>query len=296
MPNAGLSHHILRINEPGRSLAFYRERLGMALIEQQCSPDEKETCYRLAFPATQDTHLELRHRADVDPAVGYQHSRGDLYWKIGITLPDVDLARESLIAAGVAVGEARQFRDIGYLCHLADPDGFQIELLQHRFQQNHRPSQRDPALPLGCPAGFGQITIRVKDPELSIGFYETLGMRLLSLKPVEPYGFTLYFLASSDERPPHPDLEAAENREWLWQRPYPTLELQHRWGDAAPDGPYRTHDAQPLGFAGLAFTCGDLEARVAALQAEGLSVVVDQGDAQITDPDGTRIWLLTAAT
>jgi catechol 2,3-dioxygenase-like lactoylglutathione lyase family enzyme len=85
-----------------------------------------------------------------------------------------------------------------------------------------------------------------------------------------------------------------ENREWLWQRPYPTLELQHIWGDAAPDGPYRTHDAQPLGFAGLCFTCEDLGARVAALRAAGLSVVVDQGDAQITDPDGIRIWLLSA--
>ncbi len=58
-------------------------------------------------------------------------------------------------------------------------------------------------------------------------------MTLLSKQPVEPYGFTLYFLASCDESPPLSDLEAVENREWLWQRPY------------------RTHDAQPLGFAGL---------------------------------------------
>jgi hypothetical protein len=119
-------------------------------------------------------------------------------------------------------------------------------------------------------------------------------MTLLSKQSVEPYGFTLYFLASCDERPPLPDLEAVENREWLWQRPYPTLELQHHWGGDTPDGPYRTQDAQPLGFAGLVFSCGDFEARVAALRAAGLSVVVDQGDAQITDPDGTRIWLLSA--
>ena len=295
MKDPHLSHHILRIGEPRRSLAFYRERLGMALIEEQCSRDGKETSYRLGFPQMPSTLLELRHRADVDPAARYQHSRGDLYWKIGITLPDVDLARESLMAAGIEVSQPRQFRDIGYLCHLEDPDGFQIELLQHRFQQNHRPGQRDPALPLGSPAGFGQITIRVKEPTASIRFYEdNLGMTLLSIQPVEPYGFTLYFLASCDESPPLSDLEAVENREWLWQRPYPTLELQHRWGDAAPDGPYRTHDAQPLGFAGLCFTCGDFEAHVAALRAAGLSVVVDQGDARITDPDGTRIWLLSA--
>jgi len=295
MKDPHLSHHILRIKEPGRSLAFYRERLGLALLGESHAPDGLETSYRLGFPQTPSTLLELRHRADVDPAARYQHSRGDLYWKIGITLPDVDLARESLMAAGIEVSQPRQFRDIGYLCHLEDPDGFQIELLQHRFQQNHRPGQRDRALPLGSPAGFGQITIRVKEPTASIRFYEdNLGMTLLSKQPVEPYGFTLYFLASCEERPPHPDLEAVENREWLWQRPYPTLELQHIWGNDAPDGPYRTHDAQPLGFAGLCFTCEDLAAQVAALRALGLSVVVDQGDAQITDPGGTRSWLLSA--
>ena len=140
MKDPHLSHHILHIKEPRRSLAFYRERLGMALIEEQCSPDGKETSYRLGFPQTPSTLLELRHRAA--PAARYRHSRGDLYWKIGVTLPDVDLARESLMAAGIEVSAPRQFRDIGYLCHVEDPDGFQIELLQHRFQQNHRPSQR----------------------------------------------------------------------------------------------------------------------------------------------------------
>ena len=56
-------------------------------------------------------------------------------------------------------------------------------------------------------------------------------MKLLSIQPVKRYNFTLYFLAFTEEDPPIlEDLEAVENREWLWQRPYSTLELQHRWG------------------------------------------------------------------
>ncbi len=40
---------------------------------------------------------------------------------------DVDLARKRLMAAGVTgIGEATQFRDIGYLTHLTDHAGSQV--------------------------------------------------------------------------------------------------------------------------------------------------------------------------
>ena len=52
-------------------------------------------------------------------------------------------------------------------------------------------------------------------------------MKLLSIQQVEAYGFTLYFLAFTDETPPNEDLNSIEIREWLWQRPYTTLELQY---------------------------------------------------------------------
>ena len=52
-------------------------------------------------------------------------------------------------------------------------------------------------------------------------------MKLLSIQQVEAYGFTLYFLAFTDETPPNEDLNSIEIREWLWQRPYTTIELQH---------------------------------------------------------------------
>ena len=52
-------------------------------------------------------------------------------------------------------------------------------------------------------------------------------MKLLSIQKVEAYGFTLYFLAFTDETPPNEDLNSIEIREWLWQRPYTTIELQH---------------------------------------------------------------------
>ncbi|MEM7044079.1 MAG: VOC family protein, partial [Pseudomonadota bacterium] len=80
---------------------------------------------------------------------------------------------------------------------------------------------------------------------------DRLGMTLLSIQPVTDYGFTLYFLAFTDERPPHDDLEAVGNREWLWQRPYTTLELQHVSGAT---GPFALPAAEEPGFAGIAIT------------------------------------------
>ena len=54
-------------------------------------------------------------------------------------------------------------------------------------------------------------------------------MKLLSIQDISAYGFCLYFLAFTSETPPVPtELESVENREWLWQRPFTTLEIQHR--------------------------------------------------------------------
>ena len=56
-------------------------------------------------------------------------------------------------------------------------------------------------------------------------------MSLLSIQDISVYGFSLYFLAFTSETPPVPsELESVNNREWLWQRPYTTLEIQHRPG------------------------------------------------------------------
>lgn len=157
----------------------------------------------------------------------YAHARSDRYWKIGITLPNLDMAFDHLTDAGVTVSQPRQFRDIGYMCHLSDPAGFQIELLQHDFE-GHRPDTAGEApKPLGGGARLGQITVRSGDIEPTRAFFEGLGMRLLSVQRVQSPDFTLYFWAFTQDCPPNPDLEAVENREWLWKRAYTTLEVQY---------------------------------------------------------------------
>ena len=140
------------------------------------------------------------------------------------------------------------------MCHLSDPYGFALELLQQDFQTSVT-SERvqaslEPNLALGQEAHIGQITLRVSHINRSLPFYQsTLGMKLLSIHSI-PNMFNLYFLACTDERPPSDDVNAVEIREWLWKRPYTTLELQHYPGT---DRKYNTADLNhESGFTALA--------------------------------------------
>jgi catechol 2,3-dioxygenase-like lactoylglutathione lyase family enzyme len=237
-----LARVILRVRSPERLARFYVERLGMTLL----SHDEDI----VVGYGGGDAAIVLRS-AETDGA--YAHGRGDRYWKVGITLPNVDIAYAQLCDAGVPMKEPRQFGEIGYMCHLQDPEGFIIELLQHDFEGKRAAGAGDPAKPLGGGGRIGQITLRTNKPDAALAFYrDRLGMALLSVQPVRDFGFTLYFLAFTDERPPDDDLEAVGNREWLWKRPYTTLELQHVVSDGLAD--FSLPPAGAAGFAGIVVT------------------------------------------
>ncbi|WP_170383929.1 VOC family protein [Ruegeria atlantica] len=228
-----LSAVLLRVADPERLAAFYADILDMTLHVQGRNR-------RLGYKG-QDADLLL-----MPGGGGYKHDGGQRYWKIGITLPDVDLAAAYLRRKGVDVSTPKQFLDIGYMCHLKDPAGFVIELLQHDFQGNRPENAADPAAPF-AGACIGQITLRTGDIAAEDAFWRAQGMRLLSVQDVAQYGFDLHFYAFTDEKPPNADLWSVENREWLWKRPYTTLEFQHLAGaQFAPAPDYRGLEIQGL--------------------------------------------------
>ena len=229
---------VLNVQSPERLAAFYTERLGMRL-------EEAGEELRLGYEGP-GAYVALRRSPSPAP---YRYDEGHRYWKIGITLPDVDFAYRQLASVEVPVSAPRQFRDIGYLCHLTDPEGFRIELLQHSFEGEERSAEGDRSKPLGGGATLGQITLRTADIEADLSRFETgMGMTLLSKQPVEDFGFDLYFLARTEERPPNPDLTSLENRPWLWRRPYTTLEFQHLRASGAT---IRFPEPRETGYGGL---------------------------------------------
>jgi catechol 2,3-dioxygenase-like lactoylglutathione lyase family enzyme len=74
------------------------------------------------------------------------------------------------------------------------------------------------------------VTLRVRDLAAAQIWCADQGMHLISVQPLDAYGFTLYFYGYTQEKAPEASLTAVANRPWLWQRPYTLLELQHLHG------------------------------------------------------------------
>ena len=105
-----LARVILSVRSPENLAQFYTTYLGM---KERIEGDAIILGYE-----GKDAALELRQAASEKT---YVHTRSDRYWKIGITLPDLDLAHAQLRKAAINVSDPNQFGDIGYMCHLNDP-------------------------------------------------------------------------------------------------------------------------------------------------------------------------------
>lgn len=282
-------------------IEWYCQRLGMSVLKEMRS--ETDLIHWVGFENNSESAcIEFRsHIQQASPPKLYvPNPSTDVYWKIGLSLADVDTARSHLMSHGVHVTQPRQFRDIGYLCHLNDPFGYSVELLQRDFQHNFC-SERiksflNPTFALRQQTHVGQITLRVSDIEKSLRFYESsLGMKLLSRQNI-PDMFDLYFLACTDEKPPSDNVNDVEIREWLWKRPYTTLELQY-W--TVKRCKFNNPDLdRHSGFGALVFTVDtprfeELKTNLNAVEDVSQKYPEYKSSVlQCIDPDGTRVLFL----
>lgn len=231
----GISQAVFSVPHPEETSAFYRELLGMENTGQGVGYDGEQASL-VFIPAA---------------SRGFVAVPSDFYWKIGITVRNLDHAVGYLQKQSWPVTDPKQFRDIGYLCHLHDPNGFPIELLQQNFKGNS-PAGKPPGHAIGGQATLAHLTLRVNDINRAQDYLQQqCRMRLISVQPVTDLNFCLYFFAWDRAPLPTPELDAVENREWLWARPYTLIELQHVMSaDAAVAPP----DETGPGFCGLAMT------------------------------------------
>ena len=228
----------LRVSDPDAQRRFYCDVLGMS----------ERGDGRVGYA---DRELALRFVAAEAP---YAPQPSDLYWKIALAVPNIDLACEQLRARGAPCSTPAQFRDVGYLAKVSDPEGFTIELIDHWFQ-GERPTEDIEVVDdtrLGGGAHLNLVTLRTADISDVEPDILSLGMTPLSVQLVEPRGFTLYFYAFTDETPPNPDLQAIENRTWVYQRPYTVLEIQHVHAleaETTPDENAGGYGGVAIGFA-----------------------------------------------
>lgn len=123
-----LLHTMLRVGNLERSIRFYTETLGMTLLRQKDYPKGK---FSLAFLGYGDeknhTALELTYNWETD-----HYDLGDGFGHLAIEVADVYQAAEKIREAGGKIIREPGPMNAGttLLAFVADPDGYEIELLE----------------------------------------------------------------------------------------------------------------------------------------------------------------------
>lgn len=125
---------MLRVSNLETSIAFYRDMLGMKVLETETFESARFTAVYMGYgDKDKDTVIELTHNWDND---GYAH--GSYFGNITLGVKDVHALEAFLIDNGVKIlrpaGELsispKETGKIYTLAHIADPDGYRIELIQ----------------------------------------------------------------------------------------------------------------------------------------------------------------------
>ncbi|WP_283179100.1 VOC family protein [Gemmobacter sp. 24YEA27] len=130
---ARMIHTMIRVLDEARSLAFYDQAFGLNVVERL----DFET-FTLIYLANAETGFELEltvNKGRVEP-----YNLGDGYGHLAVSVTDVNAEHARLEAAGLAPRKLVDFAPggdvIARFFFIADPDGYQIEVLQRagRYQ------------------------------------------------------------------------------------------------------------------------------------------------------------------
>lgn len=125
-----LLHTMLRVGDLPRSIDFYTQILGMTLLRQQEYPEGKFTLAFLGYgDESHNTVLELTYNWGVE-----NYEIGSGFGHLAIEVDDVYAATEKMRQQGGKI-----LRDAGpmnagttIIAFVADPDGYEIELIGKR--------------------------------------------------------------------------------------------------------------------------------------------------------------------
>ena len=144
---------------------------------------------------------------------------------------------------------------------------------------------------------LNQTMLRIKDPEVSVPFYEeVLGMKLLGKFDFPEMDFCLFFLGYSEQKvPDHPE----EKANWIFEQPA-LLELTHNYGTEKEFGPvYHDGNSDPRGFGHIGISVPDVYVACERFDKLGVEYVKRPDDGKmkglafIKDPDGYWIEILS---
>ncbi len=122
-------HSMIRVLEEARSVAFYREALGLEVADRFAF-DGFTLIYLRAPEGPFELELTINHgRAE-------PYAPGDGYGHLAVVVEDLEAEHRRMEQAGLNPGPIRDLahegRPLARFFFLTDPDGYRIEVLQHR--------------------------------------------------------------------------------------------------------------------------------------------------------------------
>jgi lactoylglutathione lyase len=120
-------HTMLRVLDEARSVSFYDKAFGLKVAERLDFPE-----FALVYLSNEETPFEVELTINKDRAAPYQ--LGDGYGHLAVTVADIEREHARFAAAGLSPRNIVEFNREGGLFarffFVADPDGYQIEVLQ----------------------------------------------------------------------------------------------------------------------------------------------------------------------
>ena len=119
-------HSMIRVLDEARSVAFYEQAFGLTIADRLDFPD-----FTLVYLANAESNFELEltiNKGRTEP-----YDLGDGYGHLAVSVDDLDAEHARFEAEGLNPRKLVEFAPAGELVgrffFVADPDGYQIEVL-----------------------------------------------------------------------------------------------------------------------------------------------------------------------
>ncbi|MDJ0628323.1 MAG: VOC family protein [Rhodobacter sp.] len=120
-------HSMIRVLDEDRSLAFYEKAFGLSVADRLDFPD-----FTLVYLSNPETEFELELTINKGTTEAYELGNG--YGHLAVSVDDLDAEHARFEAEGLAPRKLVEFAPAGKLVarffFVADPDGYQIEVLE----------------------------------------------------------------------------------------------------------------------------------------------------------------------
>jgi len=120
-------HSMIRVLDLGRSIAFYRQALGLEVADRV-----EFDHFTLVYLRNDESEFELELTLNKGTTEPYDH--GTAYGHLAVSVDDARAERGRLVAAGLAPEEVKELHHDGELLgryfFVSDPDGYRIEVLE----------------------------------------------------------------------------------------------------------------------------------------------------------------------